>query len=616
MTAGPKAGGTWRSLRRLVSAVAAISPRRALTGCAAALASSGLEACGLVLLVPLLQLVGFDTNQGSLGRVGSGVVRLLEAAGVPLTLAAVLVVYVVFATLQSVVQRAHAVLAVDLQQDVIFTLRDRLYRAMARSRWELLVRSRAASFSHVLTDEVDRVGHAAYYLLDLIATLAVALVYLGLAVRISPAMTAVVMACGAVLAGTALGSIAAAHRAGDEYSAAMARVFSVIGEHLGGMKAAKAFGAETRHAAVFNAAARDVDAVGRRMTRVSARARQRIAIGSAVVLAVVVFVSREWLAVPAAAVCLLLFLFARLMPRLTSIPERLQTIAGLLPSLERVAELECRCAAAAEPAADHAQPILWHDRVRFENVTFSYGESADRAALRHLNLEIRAGATTAIVGASGAGKTTAADLLMGLLRPDSGSITIDGRTLSPDRIASWRGQIGYVPQEPFLFHDTIRGNLLWARPGASDEDLQRALIRASAQFVFELPDGLETVVGDRGVCLSGGERQRLALARALIREPALLVLDEPTSSVDSEHEARILDALGSLRRNVTTVIITHRLATIRDADVIYVLDAGELVEAGTWRELIARPAGRLRELALAQGLDAPRTPPLRQAVSA
>jgi ATP-binding cassette subfamily C protein len=184
----------------------------------------------------------------------------------------------------------------------------------------------------------------------------------------------------------------------------------------------------------------------------------------------------------------------------------------------------------------------------------------------------------AIVGASGVGKTTLVDLMIGLLAPETGRVAVDGTALAENG-AAWRETIGYVPQEPFLFHDTIRANLAWARPEASAADLNRALALARAEFVHDLPNGLDTVVGDRGVRLSGGERQRIALARALLREPSLLILDEATSSIDLENERRILEAIGGLHGTVTIVLIAHRLATVADVDAIHLLDAGRIMEA-------------------------------------
>jgi ATP-binding cassette subfamily C protein len=239
-----------------------------------------------------------------------------------------------------------------------------------------------------------------------------------------------------------------------------------------------------------------------------------------------------------------------------------------------------------------------------DGVTFRYEGQETRPAIADLDLTIDAGSTTAIVGPSGAGKSTIADLLLGLLTPQEGGILIDGRPLVPAAIRSWRRHIGYVAQDTLLFHATVRENLQWACPEATDSDIGAALRLAAAEaFVSGLPRGLDTVVGDRGVLLSGGERQRLSLARALLRKPRLLILDEATSSLDSENEARIQHAIEDLHARMTIVVIAHQLSTIRSADLIYVVDQGRVVEHGTWADLTTRPAGRFLDLCRAQGLD-------------
>jgi ATP-binding cassette subfamily C protein len=173
----------------------------------------------------------------------------------------------------------------------------------------------------------------------------------------------------------------------------------------------------------------------------------------------------------------------------------------------------------------------------------------------------------------------------------------------------WREGIGYVAQDTVLFHDSVRENLRWARPDATDDELWEAL-RASAAdgFVAALPEGIATVVGDRGVRLSGGERQRLALARALLRRPSLLILDEATSALDTENERRIRDAIAALHGRVTILLITHRLSSVRDADAIHVMEGGGLIESGDWPSLLAKPGGRFRALWQSQEADEVESP--------
>jgi ATP-binding cassette subfamily C protein len=225
------------------------------------------------------------------------------------------------------------------------------------------------------------------------------------------------------------------------------------------------------------------------------------------------------------------------------------------------------------------------------------------------------GEVVALVGPSGAGKSTIADLMTGLLTPDSGRVTVDGVVLDETRARAWREQVGYVSQDTYLFHDTVRANLMWARPGASEAEVREALgLAAAEQFVDALAAGLDTVIGERGASISHGERQRLALARALLRHPRLLILDEATNSLDAHNEQRILDTIERLRGGLTIVMIAHRIAAVRRADRIYVVERGTIVESGSWNELCAREHGRFRALCESQGIApaplAPARPPL------
>jgi ATP-binding cassette subfamily C protein len=236
-------------------------------------------------------------------------------------------------------------------------------------------------------------------------------------------------------------------------------------------------------------------------------------------------------------------------------------------------------------------------------VSFGY-PARTSLAIADLDVTIDAGSTTAIVGVSGAGKSTLADLLLGLLRPSSGRVLIDDVALDPSRLSAWREQIGYVAQDTFLFHDTVRANMRWACPDATDADILDAFRQAAAdRFVAALPQGLDTVLGDRGMRLSGGERQRLALARALLRKPSLLILDEATSALDSDNERLVLQSIQALHGRVAIVLISHRLSTLRGADTVYVLDGGRVVEAGSWQGLLARADSRLASLVRAQEID-------------
>jgi ATP-binding cassette subfamily B protein len=242
---------------------------------------------------------------------------------------------------------------------------------------------------------------------------------------------------------------------------------------------------------------------------------------------------------------------------------------------------------AIEDAADAKALAIEKGDVQFHNVRFSYHQ--ERAILKGVNITIPAGHTIAVVGASGAGKSTLARLLFRFFDVNSGSITIDGQDIRNITQDSLRSAIGVVPQDTVLFNDTLYSNLAYGRPGASEAEVHHAARQANLDvFIRSLPEGYDTQVGERGLKLSGGEKQRVAIARVLLKNPPLLILDEATSSLDSISEQTILDALNAVTQQRTTMVIAHRLSTIRDADTILVMDEGQIVESGGHNELLAK----------------------------
>jgi ABC-type multidrug transport system fused ATPase/permease subunit len=239
--------------------------------------------------------------------------------------------------------------------------------------------------------------------------------------------------------------------------------------------------------------------------------------------------------------------------------------------------------------------------VCFRNVAFSYPSRKEVKVLKDVSFEASRGEKIAIVGPSGAGKSTIVSLLLRFYDIDSGKITIDGLSIKDYKLTELRSQMAIVPQDVLLFGGSIRENIAYGKPGAADEEIRDAAKKANAHdFIESFPEKYETVVGERGIKLSGGQRQRIAIARAVLRDPAILILDEATSSLDSESEKLVQDALEKLMKGRTSFIIAHRLSTIRSADKIIVIDQGSVIETGTHSELMQKEDGIYRNLSSLQ----------------
>lgn len=495
---------------------------------------------------------------------------------------------------------------VGLTQEVMLEMRQRQFTAICRSEWAVFSRYRSSDFVEGLIEKIDRLGQATYALLTLCATIVTALVLAFLAINISASMTALILAAGALLCVLLAGHRRRAAQIGEELSAADRFMYRAVTESLGSMKIVRSYGAEYAHIEELRRAGRALRDVHLGVAASPVAVKVAFDVGAAVILCLVAYTSIQGVGLAPAELFVLLVLFLRLAPQLSSIQVYYQALLADMAAFTSLQDTEAHLTASAEPSSDTGvmrERVPFKHDIRLDRVTFSYGGSP---VLSGVEMRIPAGAVVAVVGASGAGKTTAADLLMGLLAPQSGRVLVDGVELTRDRFAAWREHIGYVPQETFLFHDTVRNNLRWAAPHVTDRDVAVALSCAAADdFVRRLPLGLDTLVGDRGVLLSGGERQRLALARALLRKPKLLILDEATSSLDSQNERVIQDAIETLRGQVAILVIAHRISSVRQADMIYVLEGGRVVETGDWDQLMARTGGRFRALCLAQGLDGP-----------
>ena len=569
------------------------------------LAVALLEAAGLLLLMPLVELLGLGQVQAAAGLANVWR-KVFAGLGVPPSFELVLCGFVGLLILQAVLRRVADHHNAHIEASYTAHLRDRLYASLVHARWLAFTRLRAADLTRALTTEVDHAGMAAQQGVALAGLCGLALVHFGVAMVLSPPLTALALACGVAVALALRPLNRRAHEAGKSGQQCRAEMNAAIAEHLAGFKVAKSHGRDGHHLELFR---RTTHAIAEHVVasrHIFSASRVFFELAGWMALMTFLYVAVAWARLGTAQLVLMVFVFTRLLPRIGAIQSTWQHIVHYQPAFDAVEKLRTELDAAREELSDGPAALELRREVRFDDVSFRYDPAVDRAAVRSVSLAIPAGRMTALVGASGAGKSTLADLLLGLLTPAAGRVLVDGEPLDGARLGAWRNSIGYVPQEPFLFHDTIRANLLWARPDATEDELQAVLrAAAAAEFVARLPQGLDTVVGDRGVRLSGGERQRLTLARALLRRPMLLLLDEATSSLDNENERFVQQAIEKLQGKLTIVVIAHRLSTVRKADQIVVLAAGQVVEAGTPEELSRREEGAFRKLMFAGPLSQP-----------
>lgn len=289
-----------------------------------------------------------------------------------------------------------------------------------------------------------------------------------------------------------------------------------------------------------------------------------------------------------AKLLLIILIFGRLWPLFSSFQSNLQNLFVMLPSFDNLMEINEDFKNNSEMNNYNNENIFTLDNcIELKNVSFKYSGKKE-FALNDISFKIPSKSFTAFVGKSGSGKTTLANILMGLLLPQKGSFSSDGKIISEENVLAWRKHLAYVPQDSFIFNDTIRENLLRFTPLAKEGELFNALKLACAdEFVSKLPKGIDTVIGDRGIKLSGGERQRIVLARALLRNPSILILDEATSSLDMENEFKIQKAIEGLQGKLTLIVIAHRLSTIKAADNILSIENGQLKKQGNYDYVIA-----------------------------
>lgn len=582
------------TLRKYLALLLDLQGRRARIAFVCILLSAVLNGIGVFTLLPVLQLVGIgDPDQG--GFVG-WVNDVCSEFGVTISLGNVLVVFFFVFTAHTLTIRWMNLVNADLQQSFTKALEQHLYASIMRADWMFFLLNRDSDLTFALTQNVQRVATGTVCFLRLISIVVIAVIHVALCVAVSPLMSLMMLTLGSGFAAVVWRFNRHINLTGRQVVGMNKQLYRNVTDYLSGMKETKSACSEQRQIDSFAETSDCIRDNWLKFTRIRENTAVIYKLGSLSVLSSMVYIALEFFQVSMVEMTLLVVIASRLLPRLQASHTNWQQVLQMLPAFDSLLDLLKRSKAACEmqPELGEGEIVFQHE-IQLKDVSFRYGDGA--AVLSNLQLRIPIGSTVAIVGPSGAGKSTLADILMGLLSPQEGRVLVGNQQLSTKNLRAWRSQVGYVPQETFLLHDSLKANLLWANPDASDEELREALRLASAeQFVSKLPEGLETILGDRGVRLSGGERQRIALARALVRKPKLLILDEATSALDGKNQLRIQESVLALHGEMTIIIIAHRLSSVRNADQIVLLEDGRVLESGEYDELVAAKQSRFYEM--------------------
>lgn len=563
--------------------------------------ASFIEACSVVSFAPMIDLL-INPDLSKASDVTLKVVAWMERINLPITLISVMIFIITI----MIIRGAFTILANFIMTKVHFRLVKNIifdvFGAFIGARWQFFVLNSYGVIGNTLLRETEKVGLAFEAVAKIFSILMRIIFYVSIAFLISWKLSLIVLLLtGAVLIpflllGRLTYKIGKIHtQAGNDFQGVIAETFNAA-------KLVLSFGNQDK------VVSRLKEKIPPYITSAIQFIMIRLAsplvfepVGIAIVLFAIYLGAIHYsLSVPT----LLIVLYALRMGgnlafQIAYYNNDLQNIA---PALEQIYRLKHEAEIMKQPSGTQKFYGFKRD-ICIKDMSFSYPNH--KSLFNNINLVIPKGKMVALVGKSGSGKTTLIDILIGLYEPEQGQVLIDGIPLSEIDSLTWRHKLGVVSQEPFLFNFSIRDNLLWGvREEIKEKDIRKACSKANAlEFIDKLPKGLDTLIGERGVRLSGGQRQRIAIARAVLRDPEVLILDEATSALDSHSEILIQKSIDDISQDTTVIVIAHRLSTIKSADKIYVLEEGSIIESGSFDELIKIKGGEFLKAVELQTLN-------------
>lgn len=534
------------------------------------------QGVGIVLLVPMLSLTGMNNTLG--GNESSLIVNardFLNTFHFPITFVSVLILFLCIIFLYASLKYSSTLLNSKISQDFSNKLRKQLHHAIIETEWISIVQIRSSDLVGMLSREISQISFGITTLTQLLGGLILLFTNIGIAILISPQITTCVLGSASILFLIQRKLFSASLENGKRNMRFLKLLQSNLQEHFQNIKLAKSQNLNEDQKKSLDKISNDMYDNQVAFTKTKAKSDFSYDVGSAVMICIFLYVTFIVFSEPILDLVLLMYVFSRILPGFKSLFTQIQTLLNIIPIIKDVKDKISLFESNREKIGiEEIVSVKLEKQIEIKDVVFQY--SGDRTILNHTSLIIPASKITAITGNSGSGKSTLADVLTGLLKPSLGKVLVDGKELSEIGYKNWRNSIAYMTQERFLFHDSIRNNLLWSKAEATEEEIWEALEQANAkEYIQNLPKGIDTIVGDRGIRLSGGQRQRIALAMALIRKPSLLILDEATNELDENNEKEIYDTIFQLKDKMTIFIITHRLSSMKMADYAWFMKDGQ-----------------------------------------
>ncbi|MBX9893810.1 MAG: ABC transporter ATP-binding protein/permease [Nitrosomonas sp.] len=549
-----------------------VFPRRSIFVLAALLIAGIAEGLSLTALLPLISIAVGDSGSSSDSGIGKFMEKTLQDIGIEPALDTILIIIVggmffkglvlLLANRQVGYTVAHVATALRLD----------LIEALLASRWQYYLRQPVGSLANSVATEAYRAANGFEHSVNVLALAIQVLVYAVVALFISWEATLASLVIGLFLLIVLNRLVSATRRAGNKQTRLLRDLLTYLSDVLGSVKSLKAMARDNVADAILHEQTQHLEKATRRevMNRAALTALQEPILAALTASGLYIALVVWELSLP--EVMLMVFLLTRILGLLNKTQRRHQQLAAQESAYWALRKAAEEARKAAERTTGVIQPTLYQG-ISLQHVKFNYGQ---KVIFHDLNIEIPVNSFTAVMGPSGTGKSTLLDLLCGLTEPQSGEIRIDNVPLHDINLRQWRHMIGYVSQDTILLHDTVMNNILVGEPALTAADAERALRQAGAwDFVSMLPEGLQTIVGERGGLLSGGQRQRIAIARALAHRPSFLILDEPTSALDPESEQTICETLQNLAKNLTIIAVSHQPAVINAADRVFMLSDGE-----------------------------------------